>query len=333
MTVIHRLGRAFALSSIAALMAAAPALAEQTLKFATTLPEGNPLVEQVFQPWVEGVNERGKGVLQIEMINGPTIASAANVYDRVNSGIIDMGWVIMGSSGAPFPQSEVAALPFLANDPSLASNAMWALYKDGMFAEDFADTPLVALVALPSAGLHSNVPIASAADLQGKKIRVADKISAQMLTALGATPISIATADTYQAVETGVVDGAYTGWAGVVLFKLEEVTAEHLDEDLGSGAAGIFINQDVMAGLDDQAKAILAESGDILVKDLGTWYVKIDGVFRDKVVAQGGKLNNLSPEELARWKEATNPIIDAWAAETSNGAAILARFRELMAGG
>ena len=65
--------------------------------------------------------------------------------------------------------------------------------------------------------------------------------------------------------------------------------------------------------------------------DLAAWYVRLDGVFRDRVAGSGGAINHLSPEELARWEALAQPITDAWVAETPDGAAILARFRALLA--
>ncbi len=313
------------------LVFAAPALAQSTLTFATTLPEANPLVVQVFAPWIAALNERGAGVLQVNLINGPTIADHSNVYERVSNGIVDMGWAILGSVRVPFPRTDVVGLPFLAPDPVSASAALWGLYREGLLQGDFDNIGLVALVALPSAGLHTNRPVTGQADLAGMRLRASDRLSSALLTALGATPVSISTADAYQAVETGVLDGVYTGWAGTVLFRLEEVTDQHLDEDIGSGAGGIFVNADVYAGLDAAAQALLDEAGAQLVSDLAAWYVRMDGVFRDRVAATGDTVNRLSPEELAHWQALAEPIIANWVAETPDGAAILARFRDLQA--
>jgi TRAP-type C4-dicarboxylate transport system, periplasmic component len=332
MTFIDRITIRAALAAMA-LGLAAPVAAQDTLTFATTLPEGNPLVQQVFIPWVEALNQQGEGVLQVSMINGPTIADHSNVYERVSSGIVDMGWAILGSVGVPFPRTDVAALPFLATDPVSASAALWGVYQEGLLDDDFDRIELVALLALPAAGLHTNVPVTSAADLAGLRIRASDRLSSDLLTALGATPVSISTADAYQAISTGVLDGVYTGWAGTVLFRLEEVTDQHLDEDIGGGAAGVFVNEDTYAALSPESQAVLHDAGERLVRDLAAWYVRLDGVFRDRVAGTGDTINRLTPEELAHWQELGAPITAAWVETTPNGAAILARFQELLAAG
>lgn len=317
----------------ASLGLASAASAETELLFATTLPEQSPLVTQVFAPWVEKLNADHEGVLRVDIQNGPTIASHTNVYERVNSGILDMGWGILASAGAPFPRSAVSALPFLVEDSPTGSAALWEVYDRGLLDGDFENVDMVTLVALPVAGLHTNTPIASLEDMDGLKIRSADKISSDMLSALGAAPVGMATAESYQSVEQGVVDGLFVGWTGLVLFKLDEVTTEHLDTNLASGPAGVFVNKDVRAGLSEEERAALDAAGAELVGLLADWYGKVTGMFAERVTAMPGHTTRtLDDAEKARWVETTAPIIDEWVESTPDGAAILEAFRAALPG-
>jgi len=321
-----------ALAAALTICSATSAAAQQTLTFASTLPEKNPLVVQVFEPWVKETNEKAKGLFEINLLNGPTIASHSNVYERVNIGIVDMGWGLLGSVGVPFPRSHVAALPFLVDNPEVGSKALWDLYNEGLLDDDFGDIELVSLLTIPSSGLHFNAPVETTEELAGKKIRTADKISADLVSAFGATPIFITTADTYQAMEVGLVDGFYTGWTGVVLFNLQEVSNYHIDENLGGGPAGIFANSGSLSALSPEARDILREAGDALVARQGAWFGKITGIFRNKVMSLEGQTSRrLSPEEKKVWQEAVQPVIEEWVSTTPNGAQILARYEELQA--
>ena len=308
------------------------ASAQERFTFASTLPDQNPLVQQVLAPWVAETNAAAGEHFQIDLLNGPTLANHGNVYDRVTSGVVDMGWAILGSVGAPFPRTQVLALPFLVDDPAVGSTAIWDLYKEGMLDADFEQVGLVALLALPSSGLHFDVPVEDSAAVEGLRIRTADKISSEMMQALGATPIVIPTPDVYQALEQGVLEGMFTGWTGVVLFNLQEVTSYHIDANLASGPAGVFINAGAEARLDDAGRAALEAAGDDLVARLGAWYVDINDAFRAKVTAMDGQtVRTLTDAELASWREKTAPVTQTWIDETPDGAAILARFEELIA--
>ena len=319
-----------ALAALATCVAAA-AVGQERFTLASTLPEQNPLVQQVLTPWIDETNAAAGEHFQIDLLNGPTLANHGNVYDRVTSGVIDMGWAILGSVGAPFPRTQVLALPFLVDDPAVGSEAIWNLYKEGMLDGDFEQVGLVAVLALPSSGLHFDVPVADSSAIKGLRIRTADKISSEMMQALGATPVVIPTPDVYQALEQGVLEGMFTGWTGVVLFDLQEVTSYHIDANLASGPAGIFINADAEARLTDEGRAALQAAGDDLVERLGAWYVGINNAFREKVAAMDSQeIRTLTDEELASWKEMMVPVTDAWIAETPDGEAILARFEELL---
>jgi hypothetical protein len=81
-----------------------------TLKFATTIPPTNPIVVEVFEPWAKKVNEASKGELNIQVISGPTLANALNVWERTVSGVADIGWGIHGAVGIPFPRDDLACL-------------------------------------------------------------------------------------------------------------------------------------------------------------------------------------------------------------------------------
>lgn len=323
-----RTSAAAGLIAVLGVFGAAPAYALTELTFASTLPGVNPMIQQVMAPWVEEFNAAGEGIIKINLKNGPALASHANVYERVNSGIIDMGWGILGSVGAPFPRTSVSALPFLVEKSSSGSTALWNIYKQGLLDDDFKNVNMVSLLALPVAGLHANKPITSRKDIAGMKFRTADKISSDLMTALGASAVSIPTVEAYQALEQGVIDGAFTGWTGLVFFKLDEVTTNHLEINLASGPAGIFINKAVYEGLSPEAKKIVDEAGPKFVARISGWFDKVTGIFAKKVMAGGGHTTHeLSNEERQAWVALAQPILADWVKNTPNGENILAAFK------
>lgn len=302
--------------------------AQTQLTFASTLPDANPLVVEVFEPWVKRVNAMADGVLTIRLENGPALANAVNVFERTESGIVDMGWGLLGTVRAPFPRTMISGLPFLIGDSVKGSNALWALYKDGTLAPDFTNIHVVALVATPPSGLHSTRPVAKLEDVAGTRMRAVDRISSLLVDELGATAISVSAPEMYPSIEKSVVDSILTGWPGVVLFKLEEVTTEHLDTELGIIPAAVFMNQASYKGLTDEERAILDRAGDDLVKTLGAWYDKVNGEYRDRVAAMPGHtVRTLTADEEARWRAAADRVADVVIAETPDGAAVHAAFR------
>src|SRR4051812_45642981 len=98
----RRVHGALALAALAVCLAATPAPAQTILKFATTLPPTNPLISQFYEPWAKRVNEAAGTEFQIQVVNGPTLANAVNVWDRVVDGVADIGFGIHGAVNLPF---------------------------------------------------------------------------------------------------------------------------------------------------------------------------------------------------------------------------------------
>jgi len=95
--------------SLAALLAASDARAEErVLMFATTNAPSTRLNMQFLHPWAEAVNHDGKGVIQFDVRDGTAIASVANYYDRVTTGVVQMSWGLLSTVAGKSPRSDAA---------------------------------------------------------------------------------------------------------------------------------------------------------------------------------------------------------------------------------
>jgi TRAP-type C4-dicarboxylate transport system substrate-binding protein len=90
------------------------------------------------------------------------------------------------------------------------------------------------------------------------------------------------------------------------------------------------MNKASFAKLPAKAQAAIDKhSGEPFFRRMGKVTDDMDVEGREKVRAMPGQmLSKLDPAEEARWIERAKPIVDEWAKDTKNGAAILAAFRE-----
>lgn len=319
----------------AALCIALPfaAQSQTVLRFATTLPEQTGIVREFLQPWAESVSAASNGALTIEILHGPTIANARNVYEQVLTGIVDIAWGTHGAMAVNFPQTSVAVLPFEIDNAVSGSLALWSLYEQGLLADDYRRIAPLGLVATPPAGLHSVSPVETLDDMAGLKVRAADAIVAQVLSALGAAPIALTPPELYQGLSQRVVEAAHTPYTGLLTFNLQEVTNYHLDVALGALPGMIFINRAVYEGLPADARAVLdAHSGQVLSHGFATWFDTFNSTARERVMAMDGhRIHSLTPDQDAAWRAATAPVTQAWISGTPNGAAILDALRVAVA--
>src|SRR6185312_10338630 len=109
-----------------------PASADELkLLFADVVPPGSIIDAKVVQPWAQKINAEGKGVLSIDVRPGPTMGTFENVYDRVLTDVVQIGWDIQAAVGGKFPRSNVVALPLITDDAVASSVAFWRLYEKG----------------------------------------------------------------------------------------------------------------------------------------------------------------------------------------------------------
>jgi TRAP-type C4-dicarboxylate transport system substrate-binding protein len=80
------------------------------------------------------------------------------------------------------------------------------------------------------------------ADLKGRKVRTFGPSLNDLMTAIGATPVSLAYAETYTALERGVVDCAITGSGSGNAAKWFEVTTHQYTLPLSWAVSGYFAN-------------------------------------------------------------------------------------------
>ena len=152
-------------------------------------------------------------------------------------------------------------------------------------------------------------------------MRAANRIVADVVTALGGAPISVPAPEAYQALQTGVVTAIVAGWVVVNNFKLYEVVNYHLEGvALGEPSGFVIMNRQAFDKLSPKAKETLSRfSGEPFSRDYGAWF-KMDAfptLFAGFVCKQ----------EKERWKKALEPIVKGWVAKTPDGAKILETYR------
>lgn len=318
------------LSAAAIMCSALPAAGrEVTLNFATVDTPTTHVFIHVFKPWAEKVNAKGKGVIQVRLRPGPTMASATNVYSRVIHNVAQVGWVLQSLVGGKFPLSEVAALPFISTDATSASDAFWMLYKSGLLASEYDESRPLATIVWPQQSLHTQVPVRSLADLKGLKIRVSSKIASDMATRLGATPISMPLYSVYEALQRHTIDGLFTQWTAFQPFKLWEVTSYHVDAMLGSAPGMIFMAKKKYNALPVAARKVIDETSDAsLSHSFGQFWDEQQALGRTKTMGmKGHTIRELTEAERAEWDRRVEPVTAAWLKRTPGGDKVLAEYK------
>lgn len=175
----------------------------------------------------------------------------------------------------------------------------------------------------PEQNFYCRGEITGVQDFKGKKIRVQGTSQADLVTALGATGVTIAFAEVVPALEKGVVDCGITGTMPAYKAKWPEVTNTLYRLPVGFTAGMLVVNAAAFNKLSPDTQKLIREQ----VKELEerSWKSTIaeteDGVFCTTgtgpcPVGPPGKLKLVKPSEAdlkARDKALNDVVLKSWA--------------------
>jgi TRAP-type C4-dicarboxylate transport system substrate-binding protein len=183
------------------------------------------MIEKPF--WTQTVPEKSGGAISVDFkglfssgLRGPEIIRL------MRTGALDFAHGVFTSVGADDAIFEGMDLAGLA--PDIATSRKISDAFKPIIDENFRQKhgiKLLAMVPFPSQVFYCRQPINGLADLKGKKVRVFGRSLADLVTAVGATSVTIPFGEVVPALQTGVVDCAITGTSGGNTAKWPEVTS------------------------------------------------------------------------------------------------------------
>ena len=296
--------------------------------------ENSAFTTRFYTPWAARVQDQSQGTLDLDVRSGFAIASLNNSLDRLRNDVIQITNVFPASFRGAFPLFEVGGLPFITQKGEVGGAAMWRLVKSGLLDAELKDVYIIATSTFGYSGIHFAKAPQSLDSLRGLKVATASQIQSEMLSLLGAAPGPMTPMDAYPSLQRGTFDAVMTSWAGVLAYKLDEVSTAHLEAPLGTTAMMVTMMRKRYDALPEAGrKAIDANSGDVWSRFVGRECVDAEiENGRKQALAKGHKLLELSPAQLAAWKERTKPVIDNWTKERPNGGEnVLEAFRKYVA--
>lgn len=315
-------------AGLAALIGTA-SMAEE-LKFANFTPPFHTINQSVIELMNTSISDATGGALTVRGYHGGELgAGPVEQYVRVLQGVADVAWGLPGYTSSQFGRTMIAELPGAIADGEPGYIGLLAAYDEHL-AGEFPGTKLIALwTSEPNIMIMRDAEIRTPADLAGLKIRVAGATAADIAVALGATPVQMPINEVYNAMQTGLIDGVFTGSSTLIDFKLDEVANSLiLGAPLGRLTFYTVMNQARYDGLPaDQQAAIDAVAGEVASASAETaWLATADASLTAARADANNVMIDLTPEEIAAFNEAIAGVVDAYVASV-DGAGALAAMR------
>lgn len=186
---------------------------EYVLTYAENQPANYPTTQGALK-FAELVQERTNHKIRIQVHCDGELGTEQEVVSQMKFGGIDFARISLASISDQIPQLNVLQLPFLYDD----ADHMWRVLNGVLgevFLNSFKEADLIGLSWYDAGArsFYSNQEIHTQEDLAGMKIRVQDSDMMQdMISRLGATPVSVPYSDVYVAFHTGKIDAAENNW-------------------------------------------------------------------------------------------------------------------------
>ncbi|MBR9884506.1 MAG: TRAP transporter substrate-binding protein [Oceanospirillales bacterium] len=299
---------------------------EFSFKLHHMLPPMSMAHTKILTPWAEKIEEESNGRIHIEVYPAMQLGGKPpQLFDQARKGIADITWTVTGYTPGRFPKSTVFELPFIPASAKTTSMAMQE-YAEKEMGEALKDVHLLAVHTHSPGSLHSREkPVQTAADLEGTKLRAPNKVMADAFSVFDANPVFMPVTQMPSALSKGVLDIAVLPFEVVAALKIHELVKYHTEI---KGQRGLYVNtflftmnKDAYESLPpDLQKVIDDNSGIELAGRMGQLFDETEAVNRQIAVDQGNTFYTLPDSERDAWKQAMQPITDAWIQDmTSEG--------------
>lgn len=286
------------------------------LKLAHFFPATHPAEEELIKPWTKAIETATEGRVKITSYPGQTLSQADAVYDGVVNGISDLGLSCFSYTRGNFPVSEVFELPGIKYiNSKAASKVAWEGIKE-LNPEEVQDTKLMMVFTTGPGAIFSKQPVRNLEDLKGMEIR-ATGITAQCLSALGASPVAMAQSEAYEALSKGVVKGnlgpieVLEGWKQAEVIKY--ITHAPV---LYNNVFFITMNLDKWNSLDPKDQEAIEKVNEQFFNEvaINLWDKQNESALA-YALKEGVEVITLSEEEQDRWINMVTPIQDNFVAQ------------------
>lgn len=323
-------------SSVLRAQSGAQAFPKTNLRFAHFLPA--TMVGSTTDQWfADQLAKRTNGQMTIQIFWAESMGKSMELLKMVGQGGIDIAATAAGYFPSQIPMLAAATIPF-AKSARQAKTVWTKLWNETTaLQEEARRAGVMPMLWHPISTYHliGRVPLKTLDDLKGKRVRSFGEEFPRLLTALGATPVTVLPGEWYESMQRGSIDYMLHSWDTLVTFKIHEVAKQASMINLGSLISWPqWWNLKKWESMPPNVKKLLAElaeEGDALELK------RLDDAERNAIEtmkAAGVQFTPFADQE--RLEKMTPDYLGEWAAKMDTlgkgpeARAMLSRWRELL---
>jgi TRAP-type transport system periplasmic protein len=279
-------------------------------------------LSKLTQKWADNVFKDTGGRVKITCYPGESLVKGSEQFRAIQTGIVDIGPYVIGTASEDYSRFTLGwmnRMPFMWPGVMTAQAlfpTLWAKHPE--FGREYPGLHVFtnAFRIMPPNHLHTSTKaVRLPEDLRGMKITARTEMT-ELLTAVGAAPMSLGPGDWATSLEKGLVQGQIIQFMSAKVFGILPFVKYHtVYGNDGINTSGFYIYMANKAKWD----SIPADLQKIITDDLVAIQTEIFAVddADDKAgVEEAKKLNhtfiNLTQEEIQIWKEKTASSYEKW---------------------
>ncbi|MBN2040581.1 MAG: TRAP transporter substrate-binding protein [Spirochaetes bacterium] len=305
-----------ALLCMAALLTVAlhPVKAEaKTMKLRLSLiwPAVHPYAKML-KAYGEDIEKATNGRVKITTFPANTLSPPPQVYDNTVKGIVDIGTCLLAYSPGRLPLSEVLQQPLGYRNGYQATKLANAFYEK-FKPKEFDDVQVMFLHGAAPGFFFTKDRIKSTADLKGLRIK-ANAENVGIVTALGASPVTMTVGETYDGLSRGLIDGCLFPIEALQGFRIGEVVKTVL-EDYGMSymtSMYVIMNKDKWNSISSADQKAIEKINKQYIEKFGKTWVTLDKKAEQFAKSKGVKFIKIPERDIRDTAKKMQPIFDQY---------------------
>jgi len=316
--------RIIAAAAAFALVAVGPASAQQPIiiKFSHVVASDTPKGKGA-DKFKELAEKYTDGKVKVEVYTNSTLYKDKEELEALQLGAVQMLAPSLAKFGPiGIKEFEVFDLPFIlpnkealrrVTDGPLGKRLLTLLEPKGMIGLAYWDNGFK--------DMSANKPLHMPADFKGLKIRIqSSKVLEAEIRALGAIPQVMAFSEVYQALQTGVVDGAENPPSNIYTQKMHEVQKYIMLSEHGYVGYAVIVNKKFWEGLPADIRSQLEKAMTEATAYTNSIAQKENDDAMETMKKSGlTQIVPLTAEEKQAWRTALLPVYQEMAARVGQG--------------
>jgi TRAP-type C4-dicarboxylate transport system substrate-binding protein len=275
-------------------------------------------------PWAQKVQQDSGGRIKVDIFPAMQLGGTPpQLFDQARDGVVDLVWTLPGNTPGRFPISETFELPFVPHRKAVVNSLAFQEFADAHMKDEFKEVHPICFWAHDHGLVHANKPVRTLEDMKGLKLRFPTRLAGEALRALGVNAIGMPIPQVPESLAQRVIDGTVIPWEVVPSIKVHELVTNHTEipgsPTLYTATFILAMNKPKYESLPaDLKKVIDANSGQVAAAMAGKVWDEQAVVVSEMVKKRGNTIITLTEDEAARWRKATDPVVENWLKTTKD---------------